>query len=116
MATSETLSAEELDGAKVHATATGLADQIALDEFDAIRKAREWAVVLRSPIPAALPAPPRYSKDDIVSLVNKDIQKPFNMSKVLLRLVDDTRISIFKLGYGLSMLTAWADILGRELD
>ncbi|GJD02784.1 Acetyl propionyl carboxylase [Colletotrichum higginsianum IMI 349063] len=118
MATSETVSAEELGGAKVHATVTGLADQIALDEFDAIQKAREWVVTLRNPDPSgpltggSAPAPPRYPIDDILSLVNTDIRKPFNMREVLLRLVDDSRISIFKPGYGPSMLTAWADILG----
>ncbi|WQF87366.1 Putative acetyl-coenzyme A carboxyltransferase, ClpP/crotonase-like domain superfamily [Colletotrichum destructivum] len=118
MATSETVSAEELGGAKVHATVTGLADQIALDEFDAIQKAREWVVTLRNPDPSgpltggSAPAPPLYPIDDILSLVNTDIRKPFNMREVLLRLVDDSRISIFKPGYGSSMLTAWADILG----
>ena len=33
MATGEIINAEELGGAKVHATTTGLADQIATDEF-----------------------------------------------------------------------------------
>lgn len=34
MATGETIGAEELGGAKVHATITGLADQMASDEYD----------------------------------------------------------------------------------
>lgn len=35
MATGETIGAEELGGAKVHATITGLADALAADEYDA---------------------------------------------------------------------------------
>lgn len=34
MATGETIGAEELGGAKVHAMITGLADQMASDEYD----------------------------------------------------------------------------------
>lgn len=34
MATGETVGAEELGGAKVHAMITGLADQMASDEYD----------------------------------------------------------------------------------
>ena len=34
MATGEVIGAEELGGAKVHAITTGLADQIASDEYD----------------------------------------------------------------------------------
>lgn len=33
MATGETIGAEELGGARIHATVTGLADQIASDEY-----------------------------------------------------------------------------------
>lgn len=36
------------------------------------------------------------------------------MREVLLRLVDDSRMSIFKPSYGTNMLTAWADILGEK--
>ncbi|KAL2004687.1 hypothetical protein VTN00DRAFT_3215 [Thermoascus crustaceus] len=119
MATGETIGAEELGGARIHATVTGLADQIASDEFDAIQKAREWAATLNMgaapqlPMPEiADPLPPRYPADDILSIVNPDIRKPFDMREVLLRIVDDSRLSEFKPRYGTNMLTAWAHILG----
>ncbi|KAI3537382.1 3-hydroxymethyl-3-methylglutaryl-CoA lyase [Colletotrichum filicis] len=118
MATSEVVTAEELGGAKIHASTTGLADQIAMDEFDATQKARQWVATLRTSEPSRLlpntsdPVPPRYSIDDLLYLVNTDIRKPFDMREVLLRLVDDSRMAIFKPSYGTNMLTAWADILG----
>ncbi|KAF5493071.1 Methylcrotonoyl-CoA carboxylase subunit alpha [Colletotrichum fructicola] len=118
MATSETVTAEELGGAKVHGTVTGLADHTALDEFDAIQKAREWVATLNPLGPSHQggmveePLPPRYPVEDVLSIVNTDIRKPFDMREVLLRIVDDSRLSIFKPGYGVNMLTAWADVLG----
>ncbi|KAI8200661.1 Methylcrotonoyl-CoA carboxylase subunit alpha [Colletotrichum sp. SAR 10_70] len=118
MATSETVTAEELGGAKVHGTVTGLADHTAFDEFDAIQKAREWVATLNPLDPSHQggmveePLPPRYPVEDLLSIVNTDIRKPFDMREVLLRIVDDSRLLIFKPGYGVNMLTAWADILG----
>lgn len=141
MATGETIGAEELGGARIHATVTGLADQIASDEyvnpffpgtlrkygvftkgynrFDAIQKAREWVATLnmgmapRLPDNLVAPLPPRYPAEDILSIVNPDIRKPFDMREVLLRIVDDSRLAEFKPKYGTNMLTAWAHILGE---
>ncbi|KAK2603318.1 hypothetical protein N8I77_009783 [Diaporthe amygdali] len=119
MATGETVVAEELGGADIHATTTGLADQIAVDEFDAIQKAREWVATLRTPDPQSLLAyrtipalPPRYPIEDLLSLVDPDIRKPFDMREALLRIVDDSRLLQFKPKYGPSMITARAHILG----
>lgn len=116
MATGEVIGAEEL-GAGVHGVQTGLADQVATDEFDAIHKARDWVASLRpKPTPllraAGEPRPPRYPAEDLLALVNPDIRKPFDMKEVVLRLVDDSRLSIFKPKYGSNMLTAWANIMG----
>ncbi|CAG7920918.1 unnamed protein product [Penicillium olsonii] len=116
MATGEVIGAEELGGAKVHATTTGLADQIASDEFDAIHKAREWVASLQARTPTVPgliePLAPRYPIEDVLSIVNPDIRKPFDMNEVLLRIVDDSRLSVFKPKYGPNMITASAHIMG----
>ncbi|KAM5341585.1 hypothetical protein ACJ41O_014616 [Fusarium nematophilum] len=119
MATGEVIGAEELGGAEIHATKTGLADQIATDEFDAIHKARDWvaslkpkAHLLKNKNDNTEPLPPRYPIEDVLSLVNPDIRKAFDMKEVVLRLVDDSRLSIFKPKYGTNILTAWAHIMG----
>ncbi|KAJ0423047.1 carboxyl transferase [Aspergillus carlsbadensis] len=116
MATGEVIEAEALGGANVHATVTGLADQLASDEFDAIIKAREWVASLDlrvSPPHGRLEsAEPLYPAEDIFRLVNPDIRKPLDMTEVLLRLVDGSRLSVFKPKYGPNMITARAHILG----
>jgi hypothetical protein len=88
--------------------------------FDAIRKARQWVasleprLILSSPqVAHSDPLPPRYPIDDVLRLVNPDIRKAFDMKEVVLRLVDDSRLSIFKPKYGPNMMTAWAHIMGR---
>ncbi|KAF4972233.1 hypothetical protein FSARC_1130 [Fusarium sarcochroum] len=120
MATGEVVDAETLGGATMHATVTGLADQIAPDEFDAIRKAREWVHALQ--IPASFkssilkPLSPRYPAEDLLSLVNTDIRKPFDMGEVVLRLVDDSRVAVFKPEYGKNLLTGFAEIHGSSAE
>lgn len=117
MATGEVATAEDLGGAQVHSTVTGLADEIAVDEFDAIRKARDWVATLSQPkrlINVKKPAlSPRYAADDLLALVNPDIRKPFDMREVVIRVVDDSRMSEFKPQYGKNLLTAWASIMSE---
>ncbi|KAJ4252784.1 hypothetical protein NW762_010690 [Fusarium torreyae] len=116
MATGEVVDSETLGGANMHATITGLADQIAVDEFDAIRKAREWVISLElsAPFKSSIrqPLPPKYSAEGLLSLVNTDIRKPFDMGEVVLRLVDDSRVAVFKPNYGKNLLTCSAEIHG----
>jgi len=51
MATGEVIGAEELGGAQVHATVTGLADQIATDEYvDVLRKVFQIVVNERAQV------------------------------------------------------------------
>ena len=84
--------------------------------FDAIRKAREWMLTLDTPLPPirqlSQPLSPRYSADDLLALVNPDIRKPFDMSEVLLRIVDDSRLLLFKPEYGRNLITAFTTIIG----
>ena len=91
-----------------------------INRFDALRKAREWVASLHQPKPLWLPqaeaAPPRYPVDDLLALVNPDIRKPFDMREVLLRIVDDSRLSIFKPKYGKNLITALAQIIGQCLS
>lgn len=84
--------------------------------FDAISKAREWVASLHVRAPRVLktidPIAPRYPIEDVLSLVDPDIRKPFDMNEVLLRIVDDSRLSILKPKYGPNMITAFAHIMG----
>jgi len=58
------------------------------------------------------PLEPRYSADDLLGLVDPDIRKQFDMKEVLLRITDDSRYLAFKPGYGVNLLTCFANIMG----
>jgi acetyl-CoA carboxylase carboxyltransferase component len=85
--------------------------------IDAIRKAREWVSALPVSMPMQIAnsdsRPPRYSPEDLLYLVDPDIRKPFDMKEVILRLVDDSRFSIFKPAFGTNLMTGFAQIFGR---
>lgn len=46
MATGEITDSESLGGADMHSRVSGVSDQLANDEYDGIRKAREWVANL----------------------------------------------------------------------
>ncbi|KAJ2892307.1 hypothetical protein MKZ38_010010 [Zalerion maritima] len=120
MATGEVAEAEALGGAEMHATVTGLADQLAVDEFDAIEKARDWVLVIArqaagslSGRPQQLAAPPAYDPEQLLQIVDPDIRKPMDMMEVILRIVDRSAVEVFKPNFGKGMITAWANIHGH---
>lgn len=118
MATGETITAEDLGGAAMHSKISGVSDELATTEFEAIRKAREWVSSLNlTPSGLASPSylPPRLSEEDFFGLVSTNIKTPFDMLQVVARLVDDSRVSIFKPAYGANLLCASAAIQGHAV-
>ena len=57
---------------------------------------------------------PNYDAEDLLGIVDPDIRQPLDMMEVLLRIVDASRIEIFKPTFGKGMITAWAHIHGIE--
>lgn len=49
----------------------------------------------------------------MISFIDPDIRKAFNMMEVLIRIVDDSRLLEFKPEYGRNLITAWASIFGK---
>ena len=113
MATGEDSDDESLGGAEMHARTSGLADQLAEDEYDAIRLGRD--IVKRLNLPQqAVPesVPPRYDEQGLLAIASTDLRVPFDPRDVLARVVDDSDIDEFKPLYGTSLVTAWARIHG----
>ena len=104
LATGEVATSEELGGAAMHTVVSGLGDQLAVDEFDAILKARNWVLTLknkpRAVATACMPEPPLYDLDDILHLVATDVRQSFDMMEVVSRLVDGSKCQVFKELYG----------------
>ncbi|MEW2136940.1 carboxyl transferase domain-containing protein [Streptomyces sp. NPDC005409] len=115
MATGEESDDESLGGADMHARTSGLADHYALDEYDAIRRARRIVARLNHRKPHADPPPaeePLYDPEDLLGIVPADLKTPFDPREVIARLVDASDFDEFKPFYGPSLVTGWATLHG----
>ena len=117
VATGEDSADEELGGAQMHATVSGLADYLAEDEHEAIRMARDVVAHLhwrkQGPGPAAaVPEPPRHDPEELLGLMPADLRTPVDAREIIARVVDGSRFEEFKPRYGPTLVTGWADIHG----
>ena len=116
MATGEDADEEELGGAEMHATRSGLADHLAADEPDAIRIGREIVASLGhrrlGPGPTREPVDPVYDSEDLLGIPSADFKAPFDVREVLARIVDGSVLFEHKADYGTNLVTGWAHIHG----
>ena len=116
-ATGEVATEEELGGAEMHASITGLGDYLAEDDRDAIRLAREvmgqidWAAGPTATTPRAF-KPPRYCADELLGIMPADAKRPVDMRQVIARIVDDSEFLEFGENYGSATVCGHARIEG----
>ncbi|MEO8558795.1 MAG: carboxyl transferase domain-containing protein [Rhodospirillales bacterium] len=116
-ATGEIATDEELGGAEMHATVSGVADFMAEDDTDAIRIARLVMAQLRwnDRLPSDLPCQflePRYSPDELAGVVPVDFRNPYDVREVIARLVDDSDFLDFKPTFGMHTVCGQAAVQG----
>ncbi|MEW2219280.1 carboxyl transferase domain-containing protein [Streptomyces sp. NPDC006990] len=117
MATGEEADDEELGGADMHARTSGLADHYALDEPDALRRARRvvarlnWRKAHPDPDPATV-REPLYDPEELLGVVPGELKVPFDPREVIARIVDGSEFDAFKPLYGTSLVTGWARLHG----
>ena len=116
MATGEETDHEELGGAEMHSSISGVSDYLAEDEMDAIRLGREIVAHLEWEKQGKLrPRPveaPLYDPEELLGIASADVRVPFDQREVIARIVDGSRFSEFKPLYGKTMLCGWAHIHG----
>ena len=116
-ATGEVVTADELGGADVHCSISGVADHMAEDEEEALRIARRLVLTLpASPQPLREPVEaPLYDPEELYGVVPVDLQQPYDVREVIARLVDGSRFSEFKALYGPTLVTGFARIYGQTV-
>ncbi|MCS6971500.1 MAG: methylcrotonoyl-CoA carboxylase [Turneriella sp.] len=119
MATGVDVSAEELGGALLHTSRSGVADHLARDDLDALRIAREIVATLRTPEPNALLrtrrssfCEPLYPAEEIPGIIPDDMRRPFEVREIIARLVDGSEFYEFKADYGKTLVCAFAEVGG----
>ena len=97
-ATGEVVSAEELGGADVHTRLSGVADHMAADDADALRRARAIVARLDASQPAAAVAAPdpAYDPAEIYGVVPHSLRTMFNVREVIARVADGSEFDEFK--------------------
>ncbi len=119
-ATGEIATDEDLGGAEMHATKSGLGEYLAEDDVDGIRLAREVMARLNwnAQLPMQRPVTwtePRYPVEELAGVVPSDYRKPYDVHEVIARLVDDSDFLDFKALYGVHTVCGHAAIEGQPL-
>ncbi len=116
----EKLSKEELGGSRVHSR-SGVVDNVAKDEHDAIEQMKRFLAYLptnRLALPPVETRPeddPERREESLLEAVPRNRRQVYAMRKVLAAIFD--RGSLFELtrGYGRSQITALARLAGRPV-
>jgi len=120
-ATHEVVSAEELGGATVHTSISGVADHFAQDEPSALAKVRQIIGALpsdprlQSPVPkntSSTVDEPLYPLSDLLSIIPEDNRIPFDVRQILARVLDGSRFHEFKERFGKSVVCGFGKIHG----
>jgi geranyl-CoA carboxylase beta subunit len=119
-ATGEVATDEELGGADMHATISGLGEYVAENDADACRIARELMAKLpwNDQLPPRTVRPfkePRYPAEELAGVVPTDHRKPYDVREVIARIVDDSDFLDFKALYGVHTVCGHAAIEGQTI-
>jgi len=115
-ATGESISAEDLGGADVHAKVSGVADHYAENDAHALQLARACVSRLnwqkRGQLAMQPPRPPKLDPSELYGIVGTDLKKPYDVREVIGRIVDGSDFDEFKRYYGDTLVTGFAHIHG----
>jgi acetyl-CoA carboxylase carboxyltransferase component len=115
-ATGEDVTAEDLGGAEVHTSISGVADHFAVNDEHALALVRSIVANLHrtrhAPWPIAEPEPPAHDPQDLYGIVPADPRKSWDVREVIARIVDGSRFHEFKPRYGSTLVCGFTRIMG----
>lgn len=118
-ATGEIATEEELGGAEMHTSISGLGEYLAEDDRDALRIAREVIAQLgwqaRVTAQPSKTSAPHYSAEELLALMPTNLREPIDMREVIARVVDDSALLEFKPLFGAATLCVQARINGHAV-
>jgi 3-methylcrotonyl-CoA carboxylase beta subunit len=118
-ATGEVVTPEELGGADLHCRTSGVTDHYATNDQHALEITRRIVANLNRVKPSSLAMSkseePLYSADDIGGIVPQDTRQPFDVRKIIARIVDGSRFDEFKALYGTTIVTGFARLYGMPV-
>ena len=116
-ATGEIATEEELGGAEMHASVSGLVEYLAETDGEGIDMCREVVQRLNwnagETATASEGPPPLYDPDEIAGIVPVDYRKPYEVREVVARIVDGSDFLDFKPRFGVTTVCLQAEVMGR---
>ena len=119
-ATGEVVTAEDLGGADLHCRTSGVTDHYAVDDEHALAIGRKIVANLNH-VPPPLPfrmcdvEEPAFDVQEMDGIVPANFRAPFDIRKVIARVVDGSRFAEFKSEYGTTLVTGFARIHGHPV-
>ncbi len=115
-ATGEISNPQELGGAELHTSLSGVADYYAETEYEALDKIKSIIKYTNFIKPEILSKkksfPPKYVASDIYGIVPADLKEQYDVKEVIARIVDNSELEEFKGKYGNTLVTGFAHIMG----
>lgn len=115
-ATGEVVTPEELGGADVHTSISGVADHYAENDQHAIQICRNIFQTLEAKEKQHLELcsveDPYYDPEELYGLAPIDFRKPVDSKEIIARMVDGSRFHEFKARYAPTLITGFANIMG----
>ena len=115
-ATGEEVSAEELGGAEVHTSISGVADHLAENDTHAIQICRNiFESIQRHEIQLLEMSPvvePFYDPRELYGILPIDLKKAVDSREIIARIVDGSKFHEFKERYAPTLVTGFARIMG----
>ncbi|MFO8129557.1 MAG: carboxyl transferase domain-containing protein [Bacteroidales bacterium] len=115
-ATGEEVTAEELGGADVHTSISGVADHFAENDIHALQICRNIFESLEQKekqfIDIARVEDPAYDPEELYGIAPVDLKKSVDSREVIARLVDGSKFHEFKERYAPTLVTGFARIMG----
>lgn len=115
-ATGEIVTAEELGGAEMHTSVSGVADHLAENDVHAMQICRNIFKTLETPHRQQLDMlpieEPLYPADELYGLAPIDFHKLVDPREIIMRIVDGSRFQEFKARYATTIVCGFAHIMG----
>ncbi len=116
-ATGEQISAEELGGAEVHASISGVVDHLADDDYHALSISRNIIAGLpcKQHHAPAQSREPAYNPEEIYGIIPANRRNSYDVREIIARLVDNSEFDEFKSNYGNTLVCGFARIHGFSI-
>ncbi|CAG2163467.1 unnamed protein product [Oppiella nova] len=119
-ATGETVSSEELGGADMHCSTSGVTDYYAHNDRHALQITRNIVSNLNRQKKVDITVSPdvtepKWPIEDIYGIVGTDLKKSFDVREVIARVVDGSHFDEFKAQYGSTLVTGFAHLYGYPI-